>query len=127
MEAATGFAFADYLREAVLDPLGMSATSLQGSPAHAMWSSVSDVARFAGELLAPRLLAAETAADATSVQFPDLAGIVPGRRALRSVPVGPRLRDPRREIAPLDGHALLPHHVWSLRWGRYLSVGGRAA
>lgn len=78
VESATGIPFGDYLREAVLDPLGMTATTLQGSPAHAMWSNVSDLARFAGELLASRLLAAETAADATAVQFPALAGIVPG-------------------------------------------------
>jgi CubicO group peptidase (beta-lactamase class C family) len=78
VESATSFAFGDYLREAVLDPLGMAATELRGSPAHAMWSTGADLARFAVEMLRPRLLADETARLTRAVQFPDLAGIVPG-------------------------------------------------
>jgi CubicO group peptidase (beta-lactamase class C family) len=74
----TGIVFGDYLREAVLEPLGMGATELRGSPAHGVWSTVSDLTRFATELLAPRLLAPEALAAATSVQFPGLAGVVPG-------------------------------------------------
>ncbi|MEZ5183824.1 MAG: serine hydrolase [Acidimicrobiales bacterium] len=35
-------------------------------------------ARFAGELLRPTLLSAETLAEATTVQYPELAGILPG-------------------------------------------------
>lgn len=78
LEAATGIAFADYLREAFLDPLGMNATDLAGSPAHAVWSTVDDMVRFTAELLRPRLVATETADEARTCQFPDLAGIVPG-------------------------------------------------
>lgn len=78
VESATGFAFGDYLREAVLDPLGMTTTELRGSPAHAMWSTGADMARFAVEMLRPRLLAHETATLTREVQFADLAGIVPG-------------------------------------------------
>jgi CubicO group peptidase (beta-lactamase class C family) len=78
VESATGFAFGDYLSEAVLDPLGMDATELRGSPAHEMWSTGADLARFAGEMLRPRLLADETAALTRVVQFRDLAGVVPG-------------------------------------------------
>jgi CubicO group peptidase (beta-lactamase class C family) len=74
----SGIAFGDYLREAVLDPLQMRATELRGSPAHGIWSTVSDLTRFASDLLAPRLVAPQTLAAATSVQFPGLAGVVPG-------------------------------------------------
>lgn len=75
---ATDIPFAQYLREAVLDPLGMSATDLPGSPAKDGVSTVGDLTRFAAELLAPRLLAPSTLADATSVAFPGLTGVVPG-------------------------------------------------
>ncbi|MCU0260778.1 MAG: beta-lactamase family protein [Ilumatobacteraceae bacterium] len=70
--------FADYLAAAVLEPLGMHATELRGSPAHALWSNLDDTSRFARELLRPTLISADTAADAIRPQFPTLAGIVPG-------------------------------------------------
>ncbi len=78
VESATSIAFREYLAEAVLDPLGMTSTELRGSPAHAVWSTADDLARFASEMLRPRLLADETAALTRDVQFADLAGIVPG-------------------------------------------------
>lgn len=67
-----------YLAEAVLDPLGMTATSLDGSPATAVTSTVDDLARFAAELLDPQILAAETHRRATTVAFAGLEGLVPG-------------------------------------------------
>jgi CubicO group peptidase (beta-lactamase class C family) len=75
---AAGIAFVDYLDEAVLEPLGMSATSLNGSPAHRMWSTAADLTRFLLEVRAPTLIAATTAHAACSVHFPDLNGIIPG-------------------------------------------------
>lgn len=75
---AAGLTFAEYLDEAVLQPLGMSATTLHGSPAHRMSSTVDDLTRFARELLAPRLISAATAAQATAAQFPELNGVIPG-------------------------------------------------
>jgi len=75
---ASGMPFAEYLREAVLEPLGMTSTELRGSPAHGCWSTVADVLRFIAELRAPRLVSAPSAAEATSVQFPSLSGVVPG-------------------------------------------------
>ena len=78
LAAATGIPFADYLQEAVAVPLGLSATGLTGSPAHAGHSSVADLAHVAGELLAPRLLAPATLAQARTVQFPGLTGVLPG-------------------------------------------------
>jgi CubicO group peptidase (beta-lactamase class C family) len=78
LERAAGIPFADYLAEAVLDPLGLAATDPQGSPASGIRSTVDDLAVFAAEVLAPRLLAPQTVAEALTVQFPGLAGVVPG-------------------------------------------------
>jgi CubicO group peptidase (beta-lactamase class C family) len=68
--------FERYLAEAVLDPLGMGA-ELRGSPAADLCGSLDDLVRFARELLGPRLIAEETLAEATSVQFPGLGGVLP--------------------------------------------------
>ncbi len=78
LERASGLAFADYLHEAVTTPLGMAATHLDGSPAFAGVGTAADLARFAAELLAPTLLAAETLRAATEVQFGGLTGVLPG-------------------------------------------------
>jgi CubicO group peptidase (beta-lactamase class C family) len=75
---AAGMPFADYLREAVIMPLGMSRTELKGSPAHRMWSCAADLIMFVAEVRAPTLISPATAAEAASVQFPTLGGIVPG-------------------------------------------------
>ena len=78
LAARTGIDFGDYLQQAVLEPLGMRDTSLRGSPAHDVVSTVDDLLRFGRELLRPRLVAVETLAGATRAHFPDLAGVVPG-------------------------------------------------
>ncbi len=75
---ATGIAFADYLAEAVFEPLGMRGASLTGSAASAVTATLADLRGFAAELLAPTLVSAETFATATSVAFPGLAGVLPG-------------------------------------------------
>jgi len=68
--------FDSYLAAAVLEPLGMRA-SLRGSPAADLHGSLDDLLLFAQELLEPRLVARETLAEATSVQFAGLAGVIP--------------------------------------------------
>jgi CubicO group peptidase (beta-lactamase class C family) len=78
VEERSGIPFADYLAEAVTEPLGMTGTRLHGSPAWAGRSCVDDLLALGRELLAPRLLAPSTVADAMSVQFPGLRGVVPG-------------------------------------------------
>ncbi|MEU9113084.1 serine hydrolase domain-containing protein [Streptomyces sp. NPDC048483] len=75
---ATDIPFAEYVREAVLEPLGMDATELAGSPAKDGVSTVADLIRFAAELQQPRLLAPQTLAAATSVVHPGLSGVLPG-------------------------------------------------
>lgn len=78
LEEATGIAFADYLHEALLAPLGMASTTLDGSPGHGATSSVDDLLRLAAEMQAPTLLDPATVREATSVQFPGLNGTIPG-------------------------------------------------
>jgi CubicO group peptidase (beta-lactamase class C family) len=75
---AAGIAFDAYLGEAVLQPLGMSSTTLNGSPAHRMSSTASDLTRFALETRTPTLISEATAAAATTSHFPELNGIIPG-------------------------------------------------
>lgn len=72
-----------YVEEAVLRPLGMSTTRIdpddpRGASAAGAYGSLTDLLAFARELLAPRLLAPETLAEATSVVFPGLEGVLPG-------------------------------------------------
>ncbi|WP_406264512.1 beta-lactamase family protein [Actinacidiphila glaucinigra] len=75
---ATGIPFGEYLRQGVLEPLGMHATDCPGSAGAGAVSTVDDLVRFAAEVQAPRLLAPETVAEATSVAFPGLKGVLPG-------------------------------------------------
>ena len=78
-----------YVGEAVLDPLGMAATTVTGSPAHGARSTVGDLLRFAGELLHPgRVLAPETLDEATTAQLPELDGVLPGFGRQRPNPWG---------------------------------------
>lgn len=90
----SGIAFEVYVREAVTEPLGMHSTETTGSAAKDFRSSVADLAVFAGELISPTLVSAETAAEARSPQFPELAGLVPGVGRFDPCPwgLGPELR-----------------------------------
>lgn len=79
VEQATDLPFAGYLDQALARSLGLSGTSLPGSPARDGCSTVADLARVLHELLSPSgLLHPSTLADARSVQFPGLRGVVPG-------------------------------------------------
>ena len=86
--------FADYLRHAVLDPLRMNA-ELRGSAGSALYGDLDDLLRLAKELLEPTLIAGETLAEATTVQFPGLAGVIPemGRFDPNDWGLGVELRD----------------------------------
>ena len=78
LEQATEMSFADYLGEAVLQPLGMDSTSLDGSAAADGISTLGDLVLFATELQSPTLLDVQTHSQATHVVFPGLPGILPG-------------------------------------------------
>ncbi|UIX34925.1 serine hydrolase domain-containing protein [Streptomyces sp. GQFP] len=70
--------FAEYVRQAVLEPLGMGATAVEGSPAKDGVSTVADLVRFAAEVQAPRLLDPRTVAEAMTVQYPGTKGVLRG-------------------------------------------------
>ncbi|MDA8290957.1 MAG: serine hydrolase [Actinomycetota bacterium] len=70
--------FEEYLDAAVLGPLAMSGTHLEGSPAAGAVGPLEDLLALGRELLEPRLVSAETLRAATSVAFPGLAGVLPG-------------------------------------------------
>ena len=76
LAARAGMPFADYLRAAVVEPLMLGA-ELRGRPGEGLHGSLDDLIAVAVELREPRLVAPETLAEATSVQFPGLAGVLP--------------------------------------------------
>ena len=86
--------FAEYLAAGVLEPLGLRA-ELRGSPAADLHGSLNDLLAFARELQRPTLIAPETLAEATTVQFPGLAGVLPdfGRFDPNDWGLGFELRD----------------------------------
>lgn len=78
VEAATATPLSRWIEETLLEPLGMDATDVPGSPAHSGVANAQDLLALAGELLHPRLVGEELDAEATSPVFPDLVGVVPG-------------------------------------------------
>ncbi|HEU0192400.1 MAG TPA: serine hydrolase domain-containing protein [Mycobacterium sp.] len=81
LQRASGIEFGDYLAGAVFEPLGMTASRLDGGAAAAGFggtSTVADLVAFAGDLLAPRTVSARLHAEAVTVQFPGLDGVLPG-------------------------------------------------
>ncbi|MFV0526088.1 MAG: serine hydrolase domain-containing protein [Acidimicrobiales bacterium] len=84
----SGLPTPEYFREALVEPLGLRATRLDGSPAHAAVGSVDDLLLVAAEWLRPSLLAPETMLAARSPQFPDLIGVLPGYGAQDPNPWG---------------------------------------
>ena len=92
--AAAEMPFAEYLRAAVLGPLELQA-QLRGSAASELHGSLADANKVASQLQRPRLIAPETLAEATSVQFPGLAGVLPdiGRMDPNDWGLGVELRD----------------------------------
>ncbi len=77
--AATGMPFAEYLRQAVFAPLGMTHASLDGLPSRDGTAAVSDLAVLIAQLLQPvGWLHPSTLDAATTVQFPGIRGVLPG-------------------------------------------------
>lgn len=72
--------FASYVDEALVEPLGLERTSVQGSAAHGGEASVRDMAAVLGTLLrpAPGIIARETRVQLASPVCPGIAGMVPG-------------------------------------------------
>lgn len=81
VQQAAGIEFSRYLTEAVFEPLGMTATRLDGGAPAAgfgVTSTVADLVAFAGDLLRPVTVSAQLHAEAVTVQFPGLDGVLPG-------------------------------------------------
>lgn len=81
IEQHAGIEFGRYLTEALFEPLGMAASGLHSGASAAGFgavSTVADLALFASDLLRPATVSAQMHAQATSVQFPGLDGILPG-------------------------------------------------
>lgn len=74
----TELSFGAYLTEAVLHPLGMDGTRLEGTAAAGLVGPLDDLVRLAAELLAPTLISPSTLREATTVAFPGLPGVLPG-------------------------------------------------
>ncbi|HJQ43419.1 MAG TPA: serine hydrolase domain-containing protein, partial [Jatrophihabitantaceae bacterium] len=79
VEQAAGMPFPRYLHEALAQPLQLTATTLDGSPARDGRSSVEDLARVAHELLSSTgLLSDALRTELATVQYPGLRGVLPG-------------------------------------------------
>jgi CubicO group peptidase (beta-lactamase class C family) len=68
--------FADYVRAAVCEPLGLELDPA-GHPGAGMHACLDDLLAFGRELLSPRLVAPETHDEMVAVQFPGLDGVLP--------------------------------------------------
>ena len=76
LEAAAEMPFSEYVRAAVCEPLRI-ALDPSGDPGSGMHGSLDDVLALARELLEPTIVASETLAEMTAVQFPGLSGVLP--------------------------------------------------
>jgi len=79
----SGLPFGEYLGQAVLGPLGMTGTTLDpdaagGAAAAGLVGPLIDLAVLGSEWVVPSLVSVETHREATSVQFPGRAGVLPG-------------------------------------------------
>jgi CubicO group peptidase (beta-lactamase class C family) len=80
VEQASGIPFADYVHQAVFEPLAMTGSTLAGSPARDGISTVDDFSALLASLIdgSSGWLHTTTLDAATTVQFPGLRGVVPG-------------------------------------------------
>src|SRR5699024_10318566 len=78
VEDATGEDFADWMEQTVVAGLDLVDVELVGSPAAGYRGSIRDLLAVGRELLAPTLIPEPLWREARSVQFPSLAGILPG-------------------------------------------------
>jgi CubicO group peptidase (beta-lactamase class C family) len=76
LEHAAEMPFAEYVRAAVCEPLAIGLDP-RGDPGSGMHASLDDVLVVVRQFLAPTLVAGETLAEMTTVQFPGLSGVLP--------------------------------------------------
>lgn len=92
---AAGGPFLDEINGRVLEPLSMSTTSVDGSPASSAVGTLDDLVALGAELLTPAVLGPEIVDLASTVAFPGLSGILPGfgRQASNDWGLGCEIRD----------------------------------
>src|SRR3954471_8710101 len=73
-----GEPFEKLMRTSVLEPLGMTRTTLRERPSQGLYAPIADASILATELLRPTVVSPTTFAAATSVAFPGIAGLLPG-------------------------------------------------
>ncbi|HWM98828.1 MAG TPA: serine hydrolase domain-containing protein, partial [Streptosporangiaceae bacterium] len=76
--ARSGQPFERLLADEICGPLGMTQTRLEGSPAWGAVGPLGDLMNLAVELATPSLVNEDLLAEATSVAFPGLSGVLPG-------------------------------------------------
>jgi len=76
LAAGAEMPYVEYVAPAVSEPLGLGLDP-HGDPGSGMHASLDDVLAIGLELLRPTLVAPETLAEMTSVQFPGLGGVLP--------------------------------------------------
>jgi CubicO group peptidase (beta-lactamase class C family) len=86
--------FVEYLTRAVIEPLELQC-ELRGTAAAGLYGTLLDLLDVGRELLVPTLVAPETLAEATTVAFPGLAGVLPefGRLDPNDWGLGVEIRD----------------------------------
>lgn len=90
--------FVEYFREAILTPLGMDATALDGSAGAGATSTVRDLIRLVEAWRGPGVVAGATLDRATTAHRPELAGVLPGfgRQDPNPWGLGPEIRGHKR-------------------------------
>jgi CubicO group peptidase (beta-lactamase class C family) len=78
LAARSGQVFEYLLADEICRPIGMTSTTLRGSPAWGAVGPLRDLMTLAVELLSPSLLPADLLADATRAAFGGLPGVLPG-------------------------------------------------
>lgn len=114
----SGMDAAEYVRAALVEPLGLVGTEVAGSPAHGYRSTVADLVTVLRAVVGGDLLAPSTLAAMTTPAFPELAGVLPG--------YGPQDPNPWGLGVEIRGHKS-PH--WTARensprtWGHFGRAG----
>ncbi len=94
VEARAGMPFVEYLMRAVIEPLELQC-ELRGTAAAGLYGTLPDLLDVGRDLLVPTLVAPETLAEATTVAFPGLSGVLPefGRMDPNDWGLGVEIRD----------------------------------
>jgi len=108
LSARSGIPFAEYAKEAVLEPLAMMTARWDpaGSPASGLLGSVEDLGAMARELMSPTLVSPVTLELMTTVAFAGLDGVLPGFGVQRPCDwgLGPEVRGRKRPHWTGDGN-----------------------